>query len=115
MDAKTQGSTVENIGTESRLSYQEKRHFIRMKVDTAISYMIEGRSELFDGRCLNLSGAGLLMETAKKINAGTKLRIQIPTEQMEHRLEVSAEVIRTLALPDQHKFEIGVAIRQFIA
>ena len=100
----------------SRVSYQEKRDFIRMKVDTAISYMIEGRPERFDGRCLNLSGAGLLMETAKKITTGTKLRITVPSEKIQDaKLEVSAEVIRVIALPDQHKFEIGLAIQQFIA
>ena len=60
--------------------YDEKRNFIRMRVDTVISFTrLEGK-ERYEGRCRNLSGAGMLLETDKKLTIGDRLKVTVPSE-----------------------------------
>lgn len=97
----------------SNRASDEKRGFIRMKLDAMVSYTIEGKQERYEGRCKNISGAGLLLETNKKITQGTRLNITIPSENPNiENLNATVEVIRSTPIPDQHKYELGVAIRQ---
>jgi len=93
--------------------YDEKRNFIRMKVDTSITFTkIEGR-ERYEARCRNLSGAGMLLETEKKLTLGDRLRVTVPSEGPNFTpLDAIVEVVRVDALPSMHKFMIGVVIRQ---
>lgn len=93
--------------------YDEKRNFIRMKVDTRISFTkIDGR-ERYEARCRNLSGTGMLLETEKKLSMGERLRVTIPSEGPNFEpLDAIVEVVRVDAMPSMHKFMIGVVIRQ---
>ena len=64
----------------SQRNFDEKRNFIRMKVDTSITFTkIDGR-ERYEARCRNLSGAGMLLETEKKLVLGDRLRVTVPSE-----------------------------------
>lgn len=93
--------------------FDEKRNFIRMKMDTMITYTYTNKTERYDGKCINLSGAGMLLQTDKKLKIGDKLQLTVPTDSEEYSsLNASVEVMRVSALPDQHKFEVGVVIKQ---
>ncbi len=97
-------------------AYSEKRSFIRMKIDAMVSYTIDGHPErYYDGRCKNISGAGLLIETDKKLKVGTRLNLTIPSEGNDiENLDALVEVIRINSLPEQHKYELGVVIKKVV-
>ena len=92
-------------------SFYEKRNFTRMKIDTMITFTLEGRNDRYEARCKNISGAGLLLETEKKLEEGSKINVSIPSESGDiENLNASADVIRCLEMKDQHKYEIGCII-----
>ena len=95
-------------------SYEEKRNFIRMKVDTMVTFCkADGGKERYEGRCRNLSGAGMLLETQKKLELGDKLRVTIPSEGPDFSpLDAIVEVVRVIPEPDLHMFRLGVVIRK---
>jgi hypothetical protein len=93
--------------------YEEKRNFIRMKVDTMVSFQRADGKERYEGRCRNLSGAGMLLETDKKLQIGDRLKVTVPSEGPDFSpLDASVEVVRVDAIPNLHKFMIGVVIRK---
>ncbi|MCG8671643.1 MAG: PilZ domain-containing protein [Pseudomonadales bacterium] len=94
-------------------SYEEKRNFIRMKVDTMVSFTRADSKERYEGRCRNLSGAGMLLETEKKLQLGDRLRVTVPSEGPDFSpLDAMVEVVRVDAIPNLHKFMCGVVIRK---
>jgi hypothetical protein len=94
-------------------SFEEKRSFIRMKIDAMVSFSIEGKQERYEGRCKNISGAGLLLESAKKLPLGTRIQVTIPSESRDlDNLQATVEIIRVIPHPDQHKYELGGVILQ---
>ena len=120
---KQKSSTFQHVssklGTGGRLrmnlerSYEEKRNFIRMKVDTMVSFTRSGSKERYEGRCRNLSGAGMLLETDKKLKLGDRLRVTVPSEGPDFSpLDAMVEVVRVDAIPNLHKFLVGVVIRK---
>lgn len=110
---KHSGHYGENIMTLGNRSFEEKRSFIRMKIDAMVSFTIEGKQERYEGRCKNISGAGLLLESAKKIPVGTRISVTIPSESRDlDNLQANVEIIRVIAHPDQHKYELGGVIMQ---
>ena len=96
----------------SERSYEEKRSFIRMRVDTMVTFTkLEGK-ERYEGRCRNLSGAGMLLETEKKLEIGDRLKVTIPSEGPEFSpLDAVVEVVRVTPQPDLHFFRLGVIIK----
>ena len=92
-----------------------KRGFIRMRIDTVVTFTIEGETERYEGKCKNISGAGMLMVTEKKLNAGSKLNVIIPSENKEsNTLRVVAEVIRVSNIREDMTYELGLEIKQII-
>lgn len=90
----------------------EKRHLVRMPVDSNISFTTETGQQKYNGRCRNLSGTGLLLETSKKLKVGSKVNISVPCERRElPNLEALAEVVRVNQNRDNRQFEIGLAIK----
>jgi len=98
----------------SERTYEEKRNFIRMKVDTMVTFCkADGGKERYEGRCRNLSGAGMLLETQKKLELGDRLRVTIPSEGPDFSpLDAIVEVVRVIPEPDLHMFRLGVVIRK---
>ena len=112
MDTRDFQQTKHNNSSVER-SFDEKRNFIRMRMDTMITYTYRNKTERYDGRCINLSGAGMLLQTDKKLKIGDNLQLTVPTDSADYSsLSASVEVMRVSAMPDQHKFEVGVVIKQ---
>ncbi|HEY3699256.1 MAG TPA: PilZ domain-containing protein [Spongiibacteraceae bacterium] len=56
-------------------AYNEKRNFIRMRINTPIE--IQAGGERFTARCKDLSGSGVLIQTDRALALGTAVEIFI--------------------------------------
>ena len=93
-------------------SYMQKRDFIRIKVNTPVTFTVGEKSERYEGYCRDLSGAGMLLETEKKIAAGNQLNVVIPSERPDFsHLYAKVEVIRVDYNNDFHTYCAGVSIK----
>ena len=91
----------------------EKRDFIRIRVNTPVSFTITGKTERYEGHCRDLSGAGMLLETEKKLVSGNQLTIVIPSERPEFsHLNAKVEVVRVEMNKKLHTYCAGVTIKQ---
>lgn len=61
-------------------NFQEKRNYIRMKVDTPVSVQVISGEETFEGICRDLSGGGLSVELSHKLPLGTVTEIAIASQ-----------------------------------
>ena len=57
--------------------YQEKRNYIRMKVDTPVSVSIESNDNTITGICKDLSGGGMLVELNSTLPIGAEAKVEI--------------------------------------
>ena len=93
--------------------YQEKRNFIRMKVDTPVSVTLETEGKRFEGVCRDLSGGGMLVELASALPVGTRLQVCIESNHGHSpMLKAEVEVTRVVAQPgeEQHPCLLGMEI-----
>lgn len=94
---------------------QEKRNFTRMRINTLVTFTAEGKNEVHEARCKNISGAGMLLETDQQLTLGDKVHLTVPSEQSaSNSLNVLAEVVRIKPLTNG-KFELGVVVKEFKA
>lgn len=80
--------------------YQEKRNFIRMKVDTPATVTITSEGNQHSGTCRDLSGGGMLVELDAALPVGTTVEVSIAsTHGHSPMLRAEAEVTRVVAQP----------------
>lgn len=75
--------------------YNEKRDFIRMRVETAATFELDG--QVYDAVCIDLSSTGLQIETDSTLqfSLGQALRVKIPSSHSKLQgLEADALVQR---------------------
>ena len=76
-DANTKGANdMTNLNIRN---YNEKRDFIRMKVDTEVTLTLDGTNEQVTAFCRDLSGTGMLIETNQAIEEGTVCDTRLPS------------------------------------
>ena len=63
-------------------SFDEKRSFIRMKINTQVTIHMNGRD--YQGVCKDLSGAGMLIETEEPFQLGDQLDVSIAQKGSNH-------------------------------
>jgi len=84
--------------------YQEKRNFIRMKVDTPVNVTLASKGQRYDGICRDLSGGGMLVELATALPVGTELEVSIESGHGHNpMLHAKAEVTRVVAQPGEEE------------
>lgn len=88
-------------------NYDEKRQFIRMKVDTQVSLTIKGKDDQYLGLCKDLSGSGMLLEMSDDIPVGSDVMINITSGK--NPFSADAKVARVKTAPGE-KFIIGLQI-----
>ena len=91
-------------------SYNEKRDFIRMRINSTVNIHHQGSE--FKGVCKDLSGAGMLVEADQTLDTGSEVTITI--EQKSETLlpfNASAEVTRT-ETGKNGKYIIGLSIKE---
>ncbi len=55
--------------------YEEKRDFVRMKIDTEITFSVRGDQNIYYGKSINLSATGLYMTSNIAIPVGSDIEI----------------------------------------
>lgn len=81
--------------------YQEKRNFIRMKVDTPVRVLLSNGDEQLEGICRDLSGGGLLVELSEPLPVGTLVEVSIQSHHGHSpMLQARACVNRVESQPD---------------
>ncbi|WP_263142722.1 PilZ domain-containing protein [Pseudomonas sp. RIT-PI-AD] len=88
-------------------SYSEKRDFIRMQVEAAVTLFHAGQET--PAKSLNLSSTGMQLEVEAVLAVGEKVRVHIPSEHSELQgLDADAEVVRVSDLGDG-RYSVGLA------
>ncbi|HEY9150815.1 MAG TPA: PilZ domain-containing protein [Gammaproteobacteria bacterium] len=97
------------MSTASR-NYDEKRDFIRMTVDCALTLReVEGGRQ-YAGRCVNLSSTGAMVLFDEPPTMGQRLELHIePRLALVPALDALVEVVRVLPAADGG-FEVGMSI-----
>lgn len=90
--------------------YNEKRDFIRMRVETAVTFEYEG--ETFDAVCIDLSSTGMQIETdaALSLSQGQSMRVLIPSAHAELTGLQADTQIQRLEKLDNGRLSIGLSI-----
>ena len=90
--------------------YNEKRDFIRMRVETAVTFEYEGQT--FDAVCIDLSSTGMQIETdvALSLKQGESLRVLIPSTHAELTSLQADTQIQRLEKLDNGRLSVGLAI-----
>ncbi len=85
-------------------NYQEKRNYIRMKVDAPVNITLIADGTSMAGVCRNLSGGGMLIELDATLAVGTKAEVTIASGHGHSpMLRARAEVSRVISQPDTEK------------
>ena len=83
-----------------------------MKTDSPITLRPEGGQTSYEGRCINLSAAGVLFMSQQRFTPGTRIDINInPQYSVVPPLEATIEVIRTQVHSSGH-FVIAGQIKE---
>ena len=78
------------------VQYSEKRDYFRINTDAELTYRQAGKTEVFQGRCINLSGAGVLFTAHCEYDPGTILKINLtPEKVLVAPFNAIIEVLRT--------------------
>lgn len=90
--------------------YDEKRDFIRMTVDCAMTLRHLGSGQVLKGHCVNLSATGVLVRLDEAPEIGARLELGIAPElAVVPALNAVVEVVRVLPA-DAGGFDVGTAI-----
>lgn len=92
------------------LEYDEKRNFIRMEADCRVAYRPAGGDTFSEGRCVNISGSGVLFSAAEPFEVGQALEIMVtPENKITPPLRAYIEVLR--CEPSERGYDIGGVIK----
>ncbi len=79
--------------TQRDRDYSEKRDFIRMQIETAVTLTHAGQT--FEAVCQDLSSTGMQVLAATQLSMGDQVKVQIPSEHAELKgLDAQTEVVR---------------------
>lgn len=85
-------------------NYQEKRDYIRMKVDAPVKIQLEADGTKYDGICRDLSGGGMMVELSTILPTGTLAEVTIASGHGHNpMLRAKAEVTRILSHPESEE------------
>jgi len=91
-------------------SYNEKRDFIRMKINSQL--IIRQGDVEYQAICKDLSGAGMSVESDQSFELGSDLDVSIAQQGDTHLpFNATAEVSR-VEPTDNNKFIIGLSIKE---
>ncbi|WXL27632.1 PilZ domain-containing protein [Ectopseudomonas mendocina] len=89
-------------------AYSEKRDYIRMRLEAAVTLLHEGNE--VPAVCLDLSSTGMQLEAASAVKVGDKVQVHIASDHSELKgLDAQAEVVRVNLLDDGRQ-SLGLAI-----
>lgn len=81
--------------------YQEKRNYIRMKINAPAAITLVANGVSLTGLCSDLSGGGMLIEIDEVLPVGTETEITISSAHGHSpMLKARATVMRIISQPD---------------
>jgi hypothetical protein len=90
-------------------SYEEKRNFIRMRVDTPVDVKL-GQQRQWQGKCHNLSGGGMLISVPESLPLGVELEVTVSSHHGHNpMLKALTKVCRVNSLTPQ-ECRVGLEI-----
>jgi len=96
--------------------FQEKRDYIRMKVDTPVSVQVISDGETLDGVCKDLSGGGLSIELSRTLPVGTVAEVAIASKHGHTPMFTArATVTRIEAVPSGSSCLLGMKIEEVLS
>lgn len=95
-------------------SWDEKRDFIRMKVDTQITLSLDDQNITVEGYCRDLSGTGMLIEVDREVGTGTTCQTLLPSNNEAFpSLDAKVKVLRCIQL-SENKYQLGAEIIEIV-
>ncbi len=93
------------------LEYDEKRHYIRMKIDCDVTYRLADSDELCQGRCSSICGSGVSFIANRFFESGKAMEINvIPKNTLTPSMTAFIEVIRSTQ-QDDGSYEVAATIK----
>jgi len=90
-------------------TWDEKRDFIRMKVDTLITLSVDSDTNV-KGYCRDLSGTGMLIEVEEEVTAGSTCKTTLPSSNDAFpALDAKVKILRCTQISDS-KYQLGTEI-----
>lgn len=94
-------------------SHQEKRDFIRMRIDSPLTADIRGPGIALTGLCHELSGGGMQLSTDRPLEPGTELEVTVSSEHGQNpTLRATAQVVRSE--PEGKGYRTGLEILEIL-
>lgn len=94
--------------------YDEKRNFIRMKVDTPANITVVNGEESYKGICVDLSGGGLLVKLKNSIDLGTPLKVTIVSDHGHNPMLVARTTVTRCIASKEGDYELGLEIEELL-
>jgi len=83
------------------LHHNERRDFIRMEMDTGLSFKRDGSATVYSGRCLDLSHTGMQIETETVLSTGERIAVSLDLGNPQFEpMRAHLEVLRVEERPD---------------
>lgn len=87
----------------------DKRDFIRMSIESEVSFSRPGSAECYSGKTIDLSATGLRFITKTPVQVGETIHITVkPGVSITPPLEVTMEVVRVVEVDDGQYDVAGV-------
>lgn len=94
--------------------HNEKRNFIRMRVNTPAKLAIKGQKKIIDGICQNLSGGGMLIETGTPAPLNAEVKVVLAAHHAPApMLKARAQVARVTSQADG-RYVLGLEIVEML-
>jgi hypothetical protein len=92
--------------------YEEKRDFVRMRVNTPVNYSLNGTDVIHQGNSMDLSATGLFMETEFKPEVGDQIEVIMnPSSDKLPPFLAQGKVVRVDISSDKaHHFNVSVEL-----
>ncbi len=90
-------------------NYQEKRNFIRMRVDTPIDVKLDQHRTL-QGTCHNLSGGGMLISVSEPLPLGRDLEVTVSSNHGHNPMLRALTRVRRGPTAGTENFTVGLEI-----
>lgn len=90
-------------------NFDEKRDFIRMRVDSKAIIKVDGNSQ--EALCVDLSSNGMQLKTEAQVSLGQQVDVEIVSQHSQlPSLKATTEVIRIDAAEDGQGSVLGLTI-----
>ena len=95
-------------------NYNEKRNFIRMKIDTPADVIIESQGGNIQAVCRDLSGGGMLIESPEKLEIGLELIVNLASHHLNSPMLKARVIVARVKENRDGGFTLGLEIIEML-